>query len=34
MKRELLDKLSKCCVSYFNAAALFLRITVSGQLAM
>ena len=29
MKRELLDKLNKCCVSYFNAAALFLRITVS-----
>ena len=29
MKQELLSELNKCCVSYFNAAALFLRITVS-----
>ena len=29
MKQELLAKLNRCCVNYFNAAALFLRITVS-----
>ena len=29
MSEDLLSKLDKCCKDYFNAAALFLRVTVS-----